>query len=105
MIYNEQTEYSFWIDWPREDSDPADELADVRLNLGDREYSAPFATLNYAGAMVRKNKEDCGCPAFYMRGLVIVKEITKEIVKNTIDYMMKEHELEDCFTEWNGSGT
>jgi|SRR3989338_6965195 len=81
--------------------DPENTAVDVVLTtLSGDDYRANFATLKFIKYMFEKNRRTGECASgsyFCMPGLVIVERIDEEKIKNTIDDLIKNREIEEYF--------
>ena len=83
--------------------DPEDDEVEVRLRTrGGIEYSTSFVTLKFLTKMFEKNARtgECASGAYFaMPCMVVVKRITDDVVKATIDDMIENLEIEQYFKE------
>ena len=87
-------------------SEPYDvkkEAINVRIvTKAGEEYSAHFTTPLFIGYMFEMNTRTGECLSgtyFCMPGMVIVKELTSEYIKKTIDDLIERYEIQQYFTK------
>lgn len=94
--------YSFRFNWTSsEPFNPKREIVEVRLTRGDgQEYLAYFTTKDYIDYVFKKNKRTGECAEgtyFCVPNMILVEEISAQNVKNTIDDLINNLEVEIHF--------
>ena len=98
------TGYTFEISWPySRPLNPECEAVDIFLTTpSGRKYHSNFTTTKYINTILRDNQESdplAGGTFFAMPGMVVLKRLTPEHVKRTIDYMIENLEIDEYFEE------
>ncbi|MBU2496621.1 MAG: hypothetical protein KJ767_01000 [Nanoarchaeota archaeon] len=95
-------DYEFRIDWTgSKPYDQENEAIDVRIKTGSgEEYSANFTTPKFLDYMFEKNGRTGECLSgtyFCMPGMIVVKKLTEDNIKRTIDDLIDNLEVEEYF--------
>lgn len=102
QLYGEQwKDYRVKIEAPTP-FDPHHDAAQVVLTTQRGvEYSAQFITRSYINDLFEKNKKTGECAGgtyFRMSDMIVVERITEDIVKRTIDDLIRNFELDESFS-------
>ena len=81
---------------------PEHDVIDVTLTRGDgQKYWANFITKTFLDSLFEKNKQTGECAGgtyFRMPNMIVVERITELTVRRTIDDLIHNLEIEECFT-------
>ena len=94
--------YTFRFDWTDpENHESDDEAVEVILRtLAGQEYSANFTTRNFLDYLFEKNRRTGECASgtyFAMPSMILVERIDDTVIKETIDDMINNKEIEEYF--------
>tara|TARA_Y100000310_G_C20683871_1_gene817721 strand:+ start:1362 stop:1700 length:339 start_codon:yes stop_codon:yes gene_type:complete len=89
--------YGFKVQSP-ENYDPKNVAADVRINTRTgHEYSVDFVTLDFLDWVFDKNRKTGECAKgtyFAMPKMIVVQEVSHEVIKRTLDKMIENTEID-----------
>ena len=96
--------YTFEIVWYySRPLNPECETVEILLTTpSGRKYHSNFTTTKYIDTILRDNQESdplADGTFFAMPGMVVLKRLTPEHVKRTIDYMIENLEIDEYFEE------
>ena len=96
--------YRFRFNWDSSNPfDPQRDTIEVRVVLPDgQEYYMDFATPRFINFMFEKNRRTGECAGgtyFCMPNLILVREITEQSVRETLDDLLRNHELDVYLTK------